>query len=417
MAEGVERRRALDRGLRAGPPYCSCGASLFPIFDFGGQRDVVEADERFMRDVRERGVEASSAPVGAGGGAVREESGGPGLTAIEFDLDRYLRASKKLDLSHLDWDEIPNHPLTDGDVMCLHYMMDIETHTVIYLRDLGDRAANDPQVTAFLSCWVYEELWHGGVLGLPARVWDRGAAGARVADGSTPLPTRRRRTQALREELGVGAAAPSLLPMMLGSMLFRDFVALHMTWGALNELTAHRLRADPPLRPSRPAPDAAAGDPGRAPPLRLLPRAVQGAAGARRAAPAGSSAGSSTASGRRWVPAVKSQEEVDALTLYLFGYDDEGREMFREIDRTISDIPGLEGPHRCSRTTSTARSSAPGATPAGLDVGLPPAGSRSSGGSQRPDRSTASATRSSAGRMSAIRAGVETERRVRALGP
>jgi hypothetical protein len=47
-----------------------------------------------------------------------------------------------------------------------------------------------------------------------------------------------------------------------------------------------------------------------------------------------------------WTPVgagVKSQEEVDALALYLFGYDDEGREMIREIDRTISEIPGLEG--------------------------------------------------------------------------
>ena len=46
----------------------------------------------------------------------------------------------------------PDHPLSDGDVMCLHYMMDIETHTVIYLRDLlATRAAVDPQITAFLS--------------------------------------------------------------------------------------------------------------------------------------------------------------------------------------------------------------------------------------------------------------------------
>ena len=46
--------------------------------------------------------------------------------------------------------------------MCMHYMMDIESHTVIYLRDLlATRAAADPQITAFLSCWVYEELWHG----------------------------------------------------------------------------------------------------------------------------------------------------------------------------------------------------------------------------------------------------------------
>jgi hypothetical protein len=41
-------------------------------------------------------------------------------------------------------------------------MMDIETHTSIYLRDLlATPAAYEPDVTAFLSCWVYEELWHG----------------------------------------------------------------------------------------------------------------------------------------------------------------------------------------------------------------------------------------------------------------
>ena len=83
-------------------------------------------------------------------------------TLVEFDLDRYLRNSKKVDLSGIDWSEVPNHPLSNGDVMCLHYMMDIEAHTVIYLRDLlATRVAADPQITAFLSCWVYEELWHG----------------------------------------------------------------------------------------------------------------------------------------------------------------------------------------------------------------------------------------------------------------
>lgn len=46
-----------------------------------------------------------------------------------------------------------------------------------------------------------------------------------------------------------------------------------------------------------------------------------------------------------WTPVgagVKSQEEVDALALYLFS-DPEGREQVRDIDRTVSKIPGLEG--------------------------------------------------------------------------
>jgi hypothetical protein len=69
-------------------------------------------------------------------------------TIVEFDLDRYLRNSKKVDLSGIDWQAIPDHTLSDGDVMCLHYMMDIEAHTVIYLRDLlATRVAADPQIT------------------------------------------------------------------------------------------------------------------------------------------------------------------------------------------------------------------------------------------------------------------------------
>lgn len=54
----------------------------------------------------------------------------------EFDLDRYLRASKRVDLSDVSWERIRDHPLSEAEARCLAYMMDIETHTVIFLRDL-----------------------------------------------------------------------------------------------------------------------------------------------------------------------------------------------------------------------------------------------------------------------------------------
>ena len=162
---------------------------------------------------------------------------------IEFDLDRYLRASRKLDLSALRWEDIPRHPLADGDVMCMHYMMDIETHTVIYLRDLlATRAAGDPQITAFLACWVYEELWHGEAFSDFLRAYGiEVPAEPKLPDGSTPLPTRVKRTQTLREQLGVGHQL-SLLPTMMGSWLFRDFIARHMT-GARARRGARRRRS------------------------------------------------------------------------------------------------------------------------------------------------------------------------------
>src|SRR5919108_1796164 len=157
---------------------------------------------------------------------------------VEFDLDRYLRNSKKVDLSGIDWDDIPNHPLSDGDVMCLQYMMDIETHTVIYLRDLlATRVAADSQITAFLSCWVYEELWHGEAFSDFLRSYGiEVPAEPKLPDRSTPLPTRPSRWRDLRVRVGVGNGL-GLVPTMLGSMLTRDFAAIHMMWGAVNELT------------------------------------------------------------------------------------------------------------------------------------------------------------------------------------
>jgi hypothetical protein len=268
-----------------------------------------------------------------------------GKRAVEFDVDRYLRNSKKVDLSGVDWDDVPNHPLSDGDVMCLQYMMDIETHTVIYLRDLlATRATQDPHVTAFLSCWVYEELWHGEAFSDFLRHYGiEQPAEPRLPDGSTPLPSRPNRVRRLREQLGIGHQL-ALLPTMLGSLVMRDFVALHMTWGAINELTTltgyHALmrRSDHPVL------------------HQMLEKVIQDE---RRhfafyRAQAKVRLESRPAAGRLvrlalrafWTPVgagVKTEEEVDALALYLFGYDEQGREQLREIDRTIAALPGLAG--------------------------------------------------------------------------
>jgi rubrerythrin len=159
------------------------------------------------------------------------------MDTTEFDLDKYLRASKRVDLSTVEWERIREHPVTTAEARCLTYMMDIETHTVVFLRDLlATRASFDPEVTAFLSCWVYEELWHGEAF---SRVL--GEAGFRVAptfedvSGDDPFPTRVDRNQWVRQKFGTKGYV-SHIGTLLGSALFRDFVAVHMTWGAVNEL-------------------------------------------------------------------------------------------------------------------------------------------------------------------------------------
>jgi rubrerythrin len=266
-------------------------------------------------------------------------------TMVEFDLDRYLRNSKKVDLSGIDWDQIPDHPLSDGDVMCLQYMMDIETHTVVYLRDLlATRVAADPQITAFLSCWVYEELWHGEAFSDFLRSYGiEVPAEPKLPDGSTPMPTRPSRWRQLRVRAGVGNGL-GIVPTMLGSIITRDFAAIHMMWGAVNELTTlsgyHALirRCDHPVL------------------HQLLRKVIQDErrhfAFYRAQAKARMQRSRTARRLVRWVlsnlwtpvgAGVKSEEEVDALAIYLFGDGPPGREQIREIDRTISDVPGLEG--------------------------------------------------------------------------
>ena len=123
------------------------------------------------------------------------------MDTSDFDLDKYLRASNRVDLSTVEWDRVGQHPVALDEARCLTYMMDIETHTVVFLRDLlATRASFDPEVTAFLSCWVYEELWHG-------EAFSRflGEAGHRVppsyehVEGDHPFPTRLDRNQWIRQ--------------------------------------------------------------------------------------------------------------------------------------------------------------------------------------------------------------------------
>ena len=71
VADGIERRRrwvAVPGWVRA---ILLLRGLAFPIFDRTGRENAPEMDRAFEQDVRERGVEAS-APVGAGGEAVRE---------------------------------------------------------------------------------------------------------------------------------------------------------------------------------------------------------------------------------------------------------------------------------------------------------------------------------------------------------
>ncbi|MGB0653159.1 MAG: hypothetical protein ACPGQL_08140 [Thermoplasmatota archaeon] len=144
---------------------------------------------------------------------------------MQFRLERYLDASRRLDTTGINWDAAGEVPLQRGERAFLQYATEVEDHTIVYLRELlATTAVEDPDVTAFLSCWVYEEHFHGRAL----------ERFLQAVDGDeTPhrdLPGRLRREGRLRR-----AAKAVVMPVL--SRALPDFPAVHMTWGAVNELT------------------------------------------------------------------------------------------------------------------------------------------------------------------------------------
>src|SRR5438445_9101302 len=138
-----------------------------------------------------------------------------------FDLDAWVARSRAIDLSEIDWSVVPRHPVPTEAIRTLRYMQDIESHTIIYTRMLlATRAIDDPEVATFLACWLYEETFHGLAL---ARFLE--AAGHPVGERRRP---RSRESLAQWLESRAIAALSSVWP---------DFCAVHMVWGAINELT------------------------------------------------------------------------------------------------------------------------------------------------------------------------------------
>lgn len=85
---------------------------------------------------------------------------------MSIDIDTLVRRSARLEVEDLDLGAFRAQPLDPDTLRCLRYMHDVESHTVCYLRDmLVTRAHKDPSVSAFLTCWNYEEHWHGEAIG------------------------------------------------------------------------------------------------------------------------------------------------------------------------------------------------------------------------------------------------------------
>jgi hypothetical protein len=250
---------------------------------------------------------------------------------VTTDIDALIRRSGRLEVDDIDFGAFREHRLDADTLRCLRYMHDVEGHTACYLRDvLATRAHRDPEVTAFLACWCYEEHWHGEALAEVLRAHGEPAGRSRLAASRRRLPRR----DALRP-----------VAFTVASVLTPHIVAVHMTWGAVNEWATQagygRLAAK-------------AGHPVLSELLRRIMR-QEGrhidfyALGARRRLADSASARRLTrfALRRYWAPVgagVMPDSELRFLVTHLFA-DTEGRAAAQRIDRLVGRLPGLEGLH------------------------------------------------------------------------
>jgi len=239
-----------------------------------------------------------------------------------LDLDAYVTRTGALDLDEIEWDAVPAHRLSAEAVRTLRYMQDIESHTIVYERDLArTRVIADPEIATFLACWLYEETFHGRAL----RRF--------LAAAGHPTPACGRASASLTARL------ESAVTVLL-AQAWPDFVAVHMTWGAINELstlTGYQRLAELENHPVL---------------SELLARIVRDEArhfafyfkqAERRLARPGAARVTRFLVDRFWGPVgtgVAPDAETRFIARHLFG-DADGRRAAARIDATIRRLPGF----------------------------------------------------------------------------
>ncbi|MGH9532869.1 MAG: acyl-ACP desaturase, partial [Terriglobales bacterium] len=244
-----------------------------------------------------------------------------------FNLESYLRNSRKVDVNDLDFSLAKRYPLTTDEVRCLTYMMDIESHTIVYLRGiLNTCAIEDTETTAFLNCWAYEEFYHGRTIRQFLE-----AAGHEFSPNRAVEVKKRTSFREWLKDMGAS----------LVCQLSEHFHGAYLSYGAISELTTLEGYGVVARRTHNPL---------------LANLMLRLAKDERRhfsfyynkareeLAPRNAQRLTTFILKQFWMPVgggVKPDPEVDWMMRFILG-DAPGAEIARRIDATIARLPGLE---------------------------------------------------------------------------
>lgn len=147
--------------------------------------------------------------------------------AESFNIERFMDGSGKVDLSDIDWSEVPKHPMTPEALRTLRYFLKTESSTFFYTKALMKTKATiaEPELAPFITVWMYEEEFHGR------------AFRQFLHSYGEPIPT------TFREELfasrGVGERIDEIGQSVLSRIFPDAWPAVHMIWGVVQEFTTY----------------------------------------------------------------------------------------------------------------------------------------------------------------------------------
>lgn len=128
-------------------------------------------------------------------------------------------------IANINWNTVRKHPLNPELVPILLYMRDVEVLTEMYHRELRRTpTGRDKYISKFMERWGVEEITHGEVLN-------------RFLNESGYETTTLWKEQVARS-VGAYYRANTYLITTLTKLVGRRFTATHMTYGAINEMSA-----------------------------------------------------------------------------------------------------------------------------------------------------------------------------------
>lgn len=145
----------------------------------------------------------------------------------EVVLNAYQNQPRQLNKSFVDqipWGDVSKYGIDKKFIPVLVYMRDVEAFTDVYYRELlRTPTGKDPIIRQFMDQWQHEEAQHATLL-------DRFL-------NEAGIPTSKKWFDEARAKIPKAYTKAARRNTFITNLFGKRFTAVHMTWGAINELS------------------------------------------------------------------------------------------------------------------------------------------------------------------------------------